>query len=86
MPWLAYGMLNDGDQEVAMPTPSPAQQLQPDQAALERQLKQERLDLIRSMAAQIGSPDVIESHAHALVNLQARLDALREERARSGSK
>ena len=55
----------------------------PDQAAaLERQLKQERLDLIRSMAAQIGAPDVIESHAHAFVKLQTRLDAMREQHHR----
>jgi hypothetical protein len=71
-----------------MPTPSPAQQQpDPDHAAmLERQLKQERLDLIRSMAAQIGSPDVIDSHAHAFVRVQTRLEMLREERIQAASK
>lgn len=66
-----------------MSQPAPTQPPDPDHAAaLERQLKQERLDIIRSMAAQIGSPEVIESHAQALVKLQTRLDTLREERAR----
>ena len=70
-----------------MPAPSSAQpQSQAAHAELERQLKQERLDLIRSMAAQISSPDVIESHAHALAKLQVRLESLREERTRGGGK
>ena len=51
-------------------------------AMLDRQLKQERLDLIRAMAGRIDSPDIVESHVAALVKLQGRLEALREERAR----
>jgi hypothetical protein len=49
-------------------------------ALLERHLKQERIDLIRAMAARIDAPDVIESHACALVRIQERLEAVRQER------
>lgn len=46
-------------------------------AQRERQLKQERIDLIRAMAARIDSPEIVESHCSALVKLQERLDELR---------
>ena len=67
------------------PLTTEQQQQSERQAVLERQLKQERLDLIRAMAAQIGAPDIIESHSSALVKIQERLESLRAERKQSNN-
>jgi hypothetical protein len=63
------------------PSLSPQQQQEYDRlSAMERQLKQERLDLVRAMTSKIAVPDIVESHSSALAKIQERLESLRTER------
>lgn len=62
-------------------SPQDTQERLTDLSEIEREMVAERLNLIRAMGRNISVPDLIERQAVAFVNVQARLNEARAERA-----